>query len=149
MARLRTTDSSGRVFNAYSPVITLKHNAVRAARRALGAGAQPGVDFTLESVEGGWTWSAGVEAPKDPLELAERVEAAPAKQHQAPPKTVEELLERIAIEHSLEGARAIIQALHTAYAEGAIAGKPKKKPGPRKSLFLFQEPLTAPCDRAA
>lgn len=48
---------------------TNRQNAIRAARKALGAEAQPGQDFTLDEVEGGFTWSAtqaelpGVERP--------------------------------------------------------------------------------------
>ena len=39
---------------------TLRSNAVRAARKALGADAQAGEAFTLAQVEGGWSWAAVV-----------------------------------------------------------------------------------------
>ena len=139
MARIRTTDDAGRVFNAYSPVFTLKHNAVRAARKALGAHAQPNADFALEENGDGWTWRAN-------LAGAEHAPSAPVSidhnSHEAPPKTVEELLRRIAIEHNLEGARLIIQALHTAFAEGTVSQRSNRRYNRRRPLYLFNERLT-------
>ena len=35
-----------------------KNNCIRAARKALGAEAQPGVDFTLDQSAEGWAWAA-------------------------------------------------------------------------------------------
>src|SRR5687768_14737845 len=56
MARLTATAPNGRVFTRYSEFYTAKHNAVRAARRALGRDALPGREFLLEQTTKGWTW---------------------------------------------------------------------------------------------
>ena len=56
---------------------TVKSNAVRAARKALGAEAVPGADFHLVSTNGLWAWVAGAEPASAPAKarketLAER-----------------------------------------------------------------------------
>lgn len=52
-----------------------KNNCIRAARKALGAEAQPGVDFELACTEAGWTWTAKAEAS---LEAHVEANASPA-----------------------------------------------------------------------
>lgn len=54
-----------------------KNNCIRAARKALGAEAQPGEHFTLAQGEAGWTWAA-VAAEPAPAPAAAPVAAGPA-----------------------------------------------------------------------
>lgn len=71
---------------------SLKSNCIRAARKALGADAQPGEAFTLTATHAGWVWAVaeapapalqapieGISAPiEGPAPLTESLEALPA-----------------------------------------------------------------------
>jgi len=65
--------------NAAPKAYSLKSNAIRAARKALGAEAQPGEAFTLTATHAGWVWAvaeAPAPAPQAPIErLAAPIEA--------------------------------------------------------------------------
>lgn len=72
-------DGSERVeAKAYS----LRSNAIRAARKALGAEAQPGEAFELTATHAGWIWArieapaAVIETPQPPIEALEALPAA-------------------------------------------------------------------------
>ena len=60
-----------------------KNNCIRAARKALGSEAQPGVDFELACGEAGWTWAAAPALPAV-VEALEPVIEAPQAQIEAP-----------------------------------------------------------------